>query len=432
MNTQQRPFGFWTAAALVVGGMIGSGIFMLPGAMAAIGAFGTVGWIISISGVLSITWVLGRMVRAMPQSTGAIAITGEVLGTLPGVLVGWTFWVSTWTTNAAISIAGISYLSMLLPWLDTTPFAGALAAVALIWLLTLLNIGGAQGAGRFQVVTTLLKLIPLAVVVAIVIVVVLTDRSVVVAAEAAAAPALGFAALTAAVTLTMYPLLGFEAASIAAERVRDPARNIMRASMAGTALTGLIYIIVCSGIVLLMPRDVLEASSAPVALFVGTYVGAGSALVIAAFAAISAIGALNGWVLIVGEVPLGMARAGLLPRWFAKVNSCDVPVRVLVLSAVLASVLVLSNASQSLGGLFRFIALLTTCAALWFYLAICAAALKRRIAVIPAAWGLVFTLWAMWGAGIEASGLSALLMLAGIPVYWLRSRVRQVTQNKIS
>lgn len=420
MNTDTRPFGFWTATALVVGGMIGSGIFMLPSAMAAIGSIGIIGWCISIGGALAIAYVLARMAQAMPHATGAIAITGEVLGTLPGVLIGWSFWVATWTTNAALALAATSYLGVLVPGIVATPLAGAVTAVALIGLLTLLNLCGAKAAGRFQVVTTLLKLIPLLVVLAIIGAVLAGEHRSTIALPPAVAPSL--AGLTAAIALTLFPLLGFETAAVAAQRVRDPARNIMRASMAGTAITGLIYVVVCTGIVLLLPRDALETSSSPFALFVGTYIGSGSALVIAAFAAIAAIGALNGWVLLVGEVPLGMARAGLLPRWFAKVNSRDVPVRVLLLSATLASVLVLANASQSLSGVFQFIALLTTCATLWLYIAICIVGLVRRIAIVPAALGLVFTLWAMWSAGIDASGLSLLLMLTALPMYWLRHR----------
>lgn len=419
INTHQRPFGFWTASALVVGGMVGAGIFMLPTSMAAFGSIGILAWIISISGALGIAYVMARMSRAMPQATGAIAITGEVLGALPGVLVGWSYWVSAWAANAAIGIAATSYLAVFVPALNATPLRGALTAVTLIWLLTLLNLAGAAAAGRFQVVTTAIKLIPLFVVAAIVAMLGFGDTSTV-ATPAAIAPSL--LGLGAAVTLTLFPLLGFESASVAAARVRHPERNVMRASMLGTALTGLLYIIVCSGIVMLLPRESLQASSSPFALFFDTYVGHGSALIVSAFAAIAAIGALNAWVLMVGEVPLGMARAGLLPRWFGKVNQRDAPVRVLLLSSVLASLLVLANASKSLSGIFEFIALLTTCAALWLYIAICIASLLRGITVVPAALGLIFTLWAMWSAGLDASGLSLLLMLTAVPIYFLRFR----------
>jgi APA family basic amino acid/polyamine antiporter len=412
-----RPFGFWTATALVVGGMIASGIFMIPATLAPFGWTGVAAWVISIAGVLSIAFALARLAQTMPDATGAIAMTGAVLGELPGVLVGWSYWVSVWAANAAIAIAAASYLEALLPGLQGTLLNGATLAVAIIWALTLLNLRGARLAGRFQVVTTLLKLLPLIAVIAI-------AAGIWLGGEQAPLPVSGLAVpgLAAAVALTLFPLVGFESAGIAAERVRDPARTIMRATMAGALITGLLYVVVCSAIVLILPADELAASQAPFQLFVERFWGYGAALAVTVFAAIAAIGALNGWVLIQGEVPLGMARAGLLPAWFGRTSAHDVPVRVLIAASVLASLLVLFNASKSLAGVFAFAALLTTCASLWLYLAICVAALVRRVAVPAAAVGLGFALFAFWGAGTQASGLSLLLMLTALPVYWLRPR----------
>lgn len=413
-----RPFGFWTATALVVGGMIGSGIFMMPASLASFGWTSVIAWIVSITGAVSIAFALARLAQTMPQASGAIAITGAVLGEFPGLLIGWTYWVSIWAANAAIAIAASSYLAVFVPALNATPLTGALAAVGLIWLLTILNLAGAKRVGEFQVMTTILKLAPL---IAVILIAIMLSMD---GVETAPLPTMSnaFVGLGAAVALTLFPLVGFEAAGIAAERVRDPARNVMRATMVGTVVTGLLYILVCSTIVLILPPAAVAASGAPFQLFVETYWGRGPALAVALFAAIAAIGALNCWVLIQGEVPLGMARAGLLPAWFARVTARDVPARVLVISSALASLLVLSNASKSLGGVFEFAALLTTCASLWLYLAICVAALMRRVAMAAASIGLPFALFAFWGAGYEASGLSLLLMLTGIPVYLLRSR----------
>jgi len=418
-GTDKRPFGFWTATALVVGGMIGSGIFMMPAALAPFGWTGSIAWVVSIAGAVSIAYVLGKLAQTMPEATGAVAISGAVLGELPGVLIGWSYWVGVWTANAAIAIAAASYLSALFPALNATPLTGALTAVGLIWLLTLLNLAGARRAGQFQVLTTVLKLAPLLAV--LVIAALLGSKG---EATMAASPASGplFAGLATAVTLTLFPLVGFEAAGVAAERVRDPGRTIIRASMAGTIVTGVLYIFVCSAIVMLLDPVAVAGSSAPFALFVGQFWGGAASNLVAAFAAIAAIGALNGWVLIQGEVPLGMARAGLLPKWFCAVSSRDVPVRVLLLSSGLASVLVLTTSSPTLGGVFQLIAVLTTCATLWLYVAVCVAALIRRIAVPAAAIGLAFSLFAFWGAGWYASGLSLVLMLTAVPLYLMRGR----------
>ena len=413
----ERPFGFWTATALVVGGMIASGIFMIPATLAPFGWTGVLAWAISIGGVLSIAFTLSRLAQTMPQSTGAIAVAGAVLGELPGVLVGWSYWVSVWAANAAIAIAAASYVEVLVPGLQGARFGGAVLAVGFIWALTLLNLGGARLAGRFQVATTLLKLLPLVAVIIIAATIWLDDgRSPLPPTSTA------MTGLAAAVALTLFPLVGFESAGIAAERVRDPARTIMLATMVGTFVTGLLYVVVCSAIVLILPSAELAASQAPFQLFVERFWGYGAAIAVAAFAAIAAIGALNGWVLIQGEVPLGMARAGLLPAWFGRTSARDVPVRVLVIASALASLLVWFNSSKSLSGVFAFAALLTTCASLWLYLAICVAALIRRVAIPAAAVGTGFALFAFWGAGAQASGLSLVLMLTALPVYWLRPR----------
>lgn len=426
MTTQTRPFGVWTASALVVGSMIGSGIFLLPISIAPFGWTGVIGWAISIAGVLCIAYALGRLGHALPDASGAIAVSGAALGPVPGVLVGWSYWVSCWAANAAIAIAATSYITVFVPTLNATPLTGALTSVALIWLLTLVNLRGAKAAGQFQVVTTLLKLLPLIAVVGILAMLAYRGTT-----QLPPLPGIGaaFGGLTAAVTLTLFPLLGFECASVAAGRVRNPGPTIMRATMIGTTLVGLIYLIVCTGIVATLPMTALQASPAPFQLFVETYWGRGPALAVAAFAAISAIGALNAFVLLQGETPLGMARAGLLPGWFARVSRRDVPVGVHILSSTLSSLLVLSNASKSLSGVFEFAALVTTCSSLWLYVAICLGALSKRVAVPFAAVGLPFTIWAMWGAGLEAAGLAFALMLTGLPLYWVALRRRPLAEQ---
>ncbi len=417
--TNVRPFGFWTATALIVGGMIGSGIFLMPSVLAPYGWTSVAAWGVSIGGAMAVAYTLARLARSLPAAPGAVAAIGEVLGPLPGVMIGWSYWVATWASVAAIAIAATSYLAVFLPGLNANPLIGALVSVGLIWALTLLNLSGAKRAGEFQVVTTVLKLAPLLVVAVIGVWLDATGKA---APLPVPAPRTLLAGLSAAVALTLFPLLGFEAAGIAAARVRNPARNVMRATIVGTLVTGLLYVVVCSAIILLLPPRAVAASPAPFQLFVETFWGRGPAVSVALFAAIAAIGALNGWTLIEGEVPLSMARAGLLPRWFGRVSRRDVPVRVMVLSSLLASALVLSNASATLGGVFTFAALLSTCASLWLYTAICVAALLRRVAVVTASVGLPFALFAFWGAGYEASGLSLLLMLTAVPVYLLRSR----------
>lgn len=418
-KVETRPFGFWMATALVVGGMIGSGIFVLPGQLAPFGATGMVAWLFCAGGAMLIAVVLARLAAARPQASGVVAVCAEVLGPLPGLLMGWAYWVGVWSANAIIALTAVRYLGTFFPALANDPLATAFAAIALIWLLTALNLRGAKTAGRFQVVTTLLKLLPLVAVVAILIGFAATGG-----AQFHSVPHTAFAwsQLNSAVGLAFFALVGFEGASVAAERVRDPARNVMRATLAGLVLTATLYVIVCSGIVWAMPEKVIAASPAPVALFVTTFWGDAAGRAIAAFAVIATVGCLNGWVLMQGEVVLGMSRSGVLPRWVGTTNRRDVPVGALVASSLLASALVLSSASRSTGVLLAFMLQLTTAATLWIYAGACFAALKAGVARPVAVLAIVFTGWALWGTGPEAAGLSIALMLTAVPLYLLRGR----------
>lgn len=397
--------------------MIGSGIFVLPAQLAPYAWTGVVAQILTMIGTLLIAWVLLQLTAAMPGATGAIAICGEGLGPLPGVLVGWSYWVGVWCANAVIALTAVRYLAEFVPALAETTLALAVSATVVIWALTLLNLGGARMAGAFQVGTTVLKLLPFGAIVLILAGIALAGGK---GFSTEPRPGLDWAQLTPAVTLAFYALMGFETASVVSERVRDPQRTVARATLFGLMLTGSLYFIVCNGIIFALPGAAVASAQAPFALFVAAFWGPWVGLAIAGFAAIAAIGALNGWTLLQGEVPLGMARAGLLPRWIGRTGTRDVPVAMLLVSSTLASVLVLSNATRSLGGLLDFMLRLTAAASIWLYVGACLTAIRKRIAPVAAVAGLAFSGWAMWGAGVEAVGLSFALMLTAVPLYWLR------------
>ena len=402
--------------------MIGSGIFVMPAQLAPYGWTSIPAWVAAISGALLLAYVLAKLAEARPDATGTIAIVGAELGAMTGVLVGWAFWVSVWSAIAIIAVTAVRYSAAFVPALAATPLALALWSTALVWLMTLLNLLGARTAGNFQVVTTVLKLLPLIAVVVIIAGFVATGGD---QLTAHPHPAYSASGLTAAMTLAFYALVGFEAASVVAERVRDPKRNILRATMIGTALTGLLYIMVSTGVMFALPQEVIAAAPAPIALFVETFFGRTAGLAVAAFAVIATVGCLNGWVLIQGELPLGMARAGLLPRWMTITNRQDVSVRLLALGSSCASVLILSSAAGSagLGGLLDFMLNLTAATSLLLYAGACIVALRIGVVRIPAIIGLAFCCWAMWGSG-KAGLLAVALMLTALPLYWLRPKTQ--------
>jgi APA family basic amino acid/polyamine antiporter len=203
----------------------------------------------------------------------------------------------------------------------------------------------------------------------------------------------------------------------------------------GTLVVGLIYLLVSTPVALLLPGAEVATSNAPLALFVERYWSPNFGLFIGLFAAVSVVGTLNGLTLLQGELPLAMARHGAFPAWFAVTSRRGTAVRAQLLSTSLATLLLLFNATRSLGGLFTFMALLSTTAALILYLACALSALRlqqtRRMARswtlgTLAALAALYSVWTLYGAGYEATGWGAALLVAGAPVYWLMRRASRL------
>ncbi len=430
---EPRKLGLWMCIALVMGNMIGSGVFLLPASLAPFGWNAVAGWIVTIAGAMALALVFARLTRAMPEAGGPSGFVAAAFGDVPAFLVAWSYWVSIWTAVVTIAVAAVSYASSLFPAIAASAERPALLGIGLVWAITLLNLRGARAAGGFQVATTVLKLLPLIVVIGIAALVSLQGQ-----ATPPPWPSQGLSldAVGASVALTLWALLGFESASVATGQARNPAVTVPRATLWGTALTGVVYLLVCSAISLLLPADVASTSPAPFATFLAIYWGPGPAALIAVFACVSCVGALNGWTLMQGEVPRAMAERGLLPHWLALTDGNGVPRRALLISSGVATLFVLMNASRGMQGLFEFLLLLSTSSTLWLYLACAAAALRIGVARPWALAGAAYALWAlssaeapMGGTTVKISALSLALMVAGLPIYWwARQQRRPLTE----
>lgn len=414
-----RPFGIWTATAMVVGGVIGAGIYVVPTQFAGLGWTGPLAWVLGGAGALVIGQVLAALVAARPNEPGLIAVIGEEIGSLAGVLAGWEAWVSYWCANAYIALTAARYGGQVVPGLATTPLRQAVTASLIIVALTALNLGGLKGSGRFQVVTTVLKLLPLAAVLVILLGLGISGGE---GLNLAAQPAPSMGAILPTTTLAMVAIIGFEGASIAAERIREPERTIPRATRIGIVLCCLLYLVVSSGIAFSLPRDQLANSTAPVALFIASHWGPGAGLAVSAFAVISTVGCLNVWVLMQGEVPLGLVRSGQLPGWMGRTNARDIAVVPLVLASSLACAVLLLGAVRGGAGIMEFLIRVTTVSGVWIYLFAGLAALKAGVRPVLAGISVLFALAIMFGGGAEPVLLSLGLMATALPLYAIARR----------
>ncbi len=422
MTATRRPLGLWSATALVVGSMIGSGVFLLPASLAPYGTASLIGWAITLCGAVLLALTFARLAMRWPQTGGPYVYARNAFGELPGFAVAWSYWVSVWCANAAIAVAFAGSIGAIFPAATATPLRSAACALAALWVCVAVNIAGVREAGRMQLVTTVLKLVPLLLFGGIALWFVDGSHYRTLNPTAESLPNV----VQATVALTLWAFLGLEAATVPAGSIEDAERTVPRATVLGTLLAGIATILACTAVLGLAPAEQLKDSAAPMADAATALWGPAAGIGIAIVAAVSCIGALNGWVLISAQVPLAAARDGLLPRRFAQVDARGTPVFGVLASSVLASLLVLSNFSDSLVTLFTFSILLSTAATLLPYVVSSAAWLLRggQRGRFVALLALLYSLYALVGTGRESLLWGGALVLAGLPIYLWQRRQR--------
>jgi APA family basic amino acid/polyamine antiporter len=427
LNT--RELGLTMCTALVVGNTIGMGIFMQPAALAPFGLNALTGWLAVIVGCTCLAITFAALARKLPQADGPFGYVRATLGERIAFPAMWCYWISCWVTNAALSVAVVGYFVTVFPAAKAIP--SAVLAVAFMWLFVGVNLLGVKSGGRVQVVTSLLKLVPL------VLVMVLGGAAILAApatymANLPTTPPVGLQPSMAAATIALYAMLGFESATVAASRAKDPERTIPRATLFGTLFVGIIYVLIVAISMLLVPQATLAASDAPFVTILDSLLGAGNGRWLALFVVISGLGCLNGWTLLVGELTRTLAMNNLLPEILGRSNRFGAPWAALLLTGALATFVGLMNYSESLVAGFTFLSVVVTAANLPLYIC-CALAiltlLRREPATLsPLLWltglgGIAFTAFAFKGAGMEPLLWAAALALAGLPVYfWMRWR----------
>jgi APA family basic amino acid/polyamine antiporter len=424
--------GIWMATALVVGNMIGSGIFLLPAALADFGGISVLGWLFTATGAVLLAIVFARLGRAFPRTGGPYAYARSAFGDFVGFLTAWGYWIAAWVGNAAIAVAFVSYLGYFSAFdaLNDNRVLAATIAIGAIWALTIVNVFGVRQGGVVQLVTTVLKVVPLLAIVVLGFFFVNVDNF------GGFNPSGGsvYGALSAVAVLTLWSFIGLESATVPAEEIEQPRKVIPRATVIGVGLTALVYILSTTAVMGILPAGTLAESGAPFADAADSAFGTWAGPVIAAAAVISAFGCLNGWILLQAQIPLAAARDNLFPRAFARTNRYGAPIVGLIVSSVLITGLTVLNYNASLVDQFTFVILLATLTTLIPYTFSAAAQIAllikdrsafsvRKLAgsVTVAGLALAYSIWMIAGSGYEVVYKGFLLLLGGIPIYlWLK------------
>lgn len=399
--------------------MIGAGVFLLPATMAAYQGIGIIGWILASIGALTLAMIFGKLSKLYPQVNGGPYAYSRIgLGEFAGFLVAWGYWISIWCTNAAIAVALVGYLGAFFPELTDNPLLSSLTGLFFIWLFTWVNSKDIKTIGAVQVLTTILKVIPIAFL--IIVGVFYVDFS-----KAFVFPFTSRSILpdiTAVTTLTFFAFLGMESATVPGSSIKSPEKTIQKATLFGTIFTTILYILSFIVIIGIIPPETLANSTAPFADTAFEIWGNTGKYLVAFGAVASTMGALNGWILIQGQIPASAAKDSLFPNFFKRTNKNGSPIMGIVFSSVLATILMLCNYSKTLVEAFSYMMKLSTLSVLLPYLfSIATLALvvkkRNRKTQILAGLAFLFSLWIVIGCGAEIVFLGFLLLLLGIPAY---------------
>lgn len=351
-TAEENKIGLVPATLMVAGNMMGSGVFMLPANLAAVGSISLIGWLITIAGAVALALVFARLTSLYPAAGGPYAYARKAFGDYMGYQTNLVYWLANVVGNVALATAGLGYLTHFFPPLKE-PLIFALAQIAVIWLLTYANILGPKTVGRIQSWTTSLVLIP------ILGTAVLGwfwfDGQTFVDGWNVSGKG-SVSAVMATLTFTLWAFIGVETASVSAGVVKDPTKNVPIATVGGVLLASVAYVLSSTAIMGMIPNKELLTSAAPFADAARLALGSTAANIVAICAAVGCIGSLGGWTLLVGQSAKAAADDGLFPALFAKTNAKGVPSAGLALVAVLMSLQVLATMSPTASEQFGKIA----------------------------------------------------------------------------
>ena len=432
MSTPEHGKGLGLAActAIVVGNMVGSGFYLSPAAIAPYGNLAILIWIIMGAGAICLGLTFAKLARLAPVVGGPYAYTRLAYGDFAGFLIAWGYWISIWAALPVIAAAFAGVVLDLFPFIHGRAVAVCLT-LGVIWTVVLVNLRGVHAAGLFSEITTYAKMIPFGAVAILGLLYI--DTSHFAEFNPSGLPLLQASAALA--PLTMFAYLGLESATVPAGDVRDAERTIPRSTVLGISIAATLYVFGSIVVIGLVPREELVNSVAPFSKAAGIMWGRSGELAISLAIVVSSIGALNGWTLLMGQVPMAAAQDGLFPPLFSKLSGRNVPAIGIIVSALLATLLVLLQVagSQGFSSIYRlFVGLSTMTAGVpYAFCALAGSLVSARVtkgAIVPRVTiieliAFVFAMFTLYGCGAEAVLYGLILLLLGIPVFiWQRRR----------
>lgn len=423
-NAHTDKVGFWPLTSLVVGNLVGSGVYLLPVTLAVYGTISLLGWIGASLGAILLSLVFANLSSHQTKTGGPYLYAREAFGDTVGYYVCWGYWMLSWISNPALAIATVGYLSTLCG--EFSPFIHFALEMFIVVSLTTFNLFGLKITGRVELFITILKIVPLLLLPLLGLFYI--DFSTLFQHINISGKSTGMA-LNSAALAAMWCFVGLETGTVPAGQVENASRIVPKATIFGTVLAALVYIL---GALVIMgsvtPQDLLN-SKAPYADAAHQIFGGAWGIPVTFAAIISCLGTLNGWLMIVGRIPYGAALDGLFPKFFANTTSHGTPYWGVLISSICSIPLLFMSLHHSLMEQFNFIIDVAVTLILLIYGVSVLAYLKLLMRHHQNTWSrwmlgisaLSFILWALWASSFKMVGLSITILILGIPMrIWMR------------
>ena len=336
-KTSSKKLGLVAVTGLVVANVMGSGIALLPAQLAAFGGITLISWVITLLGAVALALVFAELGAEERTIGGPVAYAKEVAPVF-GFQSGVIYYMANWIGNIAIAMTGVSYLATFVPIL-AKPIPGAIAAIAVIWLMTILNFFGGTWISKIATIGVTCMLVP-------VIATALFgwfkfDVSTYAANWNVAGDSSAPMTVMQGVLLCLWSFIGVESASVSSGNIDNPKKTVPRATMIGVIFAGIIYIVSSQVMLGMFTASDLAASSAPFALSSGALVGGWVKPVVSFITMMTCFTALSSWMLLVSESAQTSAEAGDFPKVFKDLNQRGVPAKGLILTSLMMTALLL-------------------------------------------------------------------------------------------
>lgn len=417
--------------SIVVGNMIGTGIYVLPASLAQYGTISILSWVYTSIGALFLALTFANLNKRIPKTGGPYIYCREAFGKPIGFTVAYTYWISNLASISGIAVASIGYLGFITPSLNGnspaySPYLALSLEIGAVWLFTLINIIGLHTAGVVQLILTIIKVTPLLLVTLIGI----GSIHAVNLGQFTVGNESNFTAVSNAAALTFWAFIGLESATVPAENTQG-SRDIYKATLSGPIIASLIYILSTIVLMGMIPVAQLKNSQFPFAEAATMLFGPYGAVVLAVCAVISGLGALNVCILVQGQIVFAAARDHLFPRAFAKLTKHDVPVAGHILSSCLISLLLILTVQPNLLAQFNNIILLAALLTLTTYFVTTLSQLKflweEKISVfqmlfskttLVSLFAALYAIWMISSLDIKIIGIGLTLILFCMPIYF--------------